>query len=843
MSSVVRPWAKLVQGADGAVLAALPLVDHSFDVAGAMAALLAGGAWDRALTHTAGRALTERDRVRLVALAALHDIGKANSGFQARSDRRAPRIGHEGQVAALLFDPKLAASPAGGALHAIVRDWGGAPFLPALMAHHGRPREEFGRPKAGLKPWVEHVRHWQAGSGYDPAAQAARLIEQVRARWPLAWDAGDTLPDAPRFVALFAGLVTLADWIGSDTRRFPVEGPYGAARDAIREGEATDAVEVRGLARLATPATDFATAFGFDPRGLQAQATDDLGPVVLIEAETGSGKTEAALWRWLDLRRRGLVDGLFFALPTRSAAVQLHARVQAMLGRVWGEGAPQAVLAVPGYLQAGDATGQALPGWEVRWDDGVTDGRWAAERTNRFLAARVAVGTIDQALLGALRVKHAPVRVAALARSLLVVDEVHASDAYMGRLLEQLLCNHVAAGGQALLLSATLGSAARTRFLGQNACSLAQAVAQLYPALWGRGAAPRQAFAQGSTQKHVQVDIVGRIDEPDAIATIAVAAARAGASVLVVRNSVRGAVAVAQAVEALAPDLAFRVARAATLHHGRFAPNDRRLLDAAVEDAFGKGRSAQGRVLVGTQTLEQSLDIDADLLITDLAPMDVLLQRIGRLHRHPRDDRGAFAGARAVVLRPARDLAPLLGPVRDRHGLGPMKDGAGVYPNLLQLEATLRLLEANPTIAIPADNRRLVEHALHPRVLEAIAAELGTAWQNHAAACAGIVHADRGTARDLSLDLSLSFRDMIFPDAAEAVATRLGARDLLVDLAPALNGPFGAPVDRITIPHWMARGVAPDSVPEPLERDGDGVRFRLGERRFGYGRWGLVQVA
>lgn len=423
-----------------------------------------------------------------------------------------------------------------------------------------------------------------------------------------------------------------------------------------------------------------------------------------------------------------------------------------------GEDGPQAVLAIPGYLRVGDVDGQALPGWEVRWDDsGVgDDSRWAAERSNRYLAARVAVGTIDQALLGALRVKHAPVRAAALARSLLVVDEVHASDAYMGRLLERLLSNHVAVGGHALLLSATLGGTARASLLGGSPPTLVEAVAQPYPALSGLVSSPRQAPSGITGQKQVRVEIAGLLDDAQAIAHRAVEAGRAGASVLVVRNSVAGAVAVAQAVEALEPGLAFRVEGVATLHHGRFAPGDRCLLDAAVEREFGKRRSAAGRVLVGTQTLEQSLDIDADLLITDLAPMDVLLQRLGRLHRHTRRDRGAFAAPHVIVLRPPeRDLSALLGNVPERYGLGPMKDGGGVYPDLLQLEATLRLLEAHATIAIPADNRRLVEHALHPEVIDALAAELGTAWLNHAASRAGTAYADRGTAEDLSLDLSV----------------------------------------------------------------------------------------
>jgi CRISPR-associated endonuclease/helicase Cas3 len=842
-----KPWAKLGVADDQGIRPALPLIEHSLDVAEVMAALLTGGAWRGALDTLAGRALTTLDIARLVVLAALHDIGKVNWGFQARWRAGAAWVGHEGQVAALLMHPRLAKTSAAQALAGTLRAWGAGGYLAAVMAHHGRPREEYGPgPGSGgaNTSWEKHVNHWLPSGDYDPVVEAARLIEQLRAHWPEAWEEGDALPNAPRFVALFAGLLVLADWIGSDTALFPVAGPYGTERAALRAGRARAAVAAHGLAPLATAPIDFAGAFGFAPRGVQNEASAvDLGPIALIEAETGSGKTEAALWRWLELRRQGLVDGLYFALPTRSAAVQLQERVQRMLARLSHDGVLQAVLAVPGYLRVGDVDGQALPGFDVRWDDGGDDGRWASERANRFLAARVAVGTIDQALLGALRVKHAPVRAAALARNLLVVDEVHASDAYMGGLLERLLANHVAAGGRALLLSATLGATARARLLGQPSPTLSEALTVPYPALSGSHAAPRLASSDGTGAKRVRIEVSPTMGDADAIAALAVAAARSGASVLVIRNSVGGAVAVAQAVEALDPELAFRVDGVATLHHGRFAPEDRRRLDSAVEDAFGKERTAIGRVLVGTQTLEQSLDIDADLLVTDLAPMDVLLQRIGRLHRHPGRARGAFAEARAIVLRPAdRDLSRLLGAVSDRHGLGPMDKGGGVYPDLLQIEATLRLLEAEQMIDIPADNRRLVENALHPDMLALIARSLGPAWGNHAANRHAGDFAERDSAIKLSLDLSIPFRELSFPTGDEVIATRLGEQPLLVNVIPAIPGPFGSPIGRIAIPHWMARGIGPDDEPELLGPDEDGTRFRLGKRRFVYGRWGLAEA-
>ncbi len=357
-----------------------------------------------------------------------------------------------------------------------------------------------------------------------------------------------------------------------------------------------------------------------------------------------------------------------------------------------------------------------------------------------------------------------------------------------------------------------------------------------YPALSGRGVTLQAAEGAAGRDKRVTVEVAPILEDAVAIATRAVAAARAGAAVLVVRNSVPGAVAVAQAVADMAEDLAFKVGQVATVHHGRFAAEDRKKLDDAVTAAFGKGRGGGGRVLVGTQTLEQSLDIDADLLITDLAPVDVLLQRVGRLHRHADRERAAFAQARVVVLRPGnRDLTPLLCG-RALHGLGGTKRVVP-YPDMLPIEATLRLLEGKPEIVIPRDNRLLVERALHPVVLDDLADRLGGDWQNHRRERNGGTAGDAQTAEQVALDLTKRFKTLDAFGKGDAVATRLGARDLLIDLPTPLTGAFGGTIDRIAIPAWMAEGAGGGEV----ERI-DGQHFALGGRHYRYDQWGLERA-
>jgi CRISPR-associated endonuclease/helicase Cas3 len=453
-----------------------------------------------------------------------------------------------------------------------------------------------------------------------------------------------------------------------------------------------------------------------------------------------------------------------------------------------------------------------------------------------------------------------------LARSLLVVDEVHASDAYMTRLTEHLLRAHVACGGQALLLSATLGAVARTRYLSigargmQALPTLAQAQAMAYPAISHRSASGPQLLAvEGNPrQKTVHWRTLDCIAEPERIAALAVEAAAQGARVLVVRNTVPAAIAILQAVEALAAaravDCLFKVGGVSTLHHSRYSRQDRPLLDAQVQEQIGKQRSPRpggaGLVVIGTQTLEQSLDIDADLLITDLCPMDVLLQRLGRLHRHAREQRpSGCEQARAWVLTPAdHDLTPLL--LRQSHGLGPIRlkgqPLAGIYLDLRALEATRRLIDAAPTRNIPADNRTLVECATHSEALDAIAQAMGEAWVRFGNEVDGGRHATGTIANLHALAFERHFGDQLFPDDQGSIGSRLGAADRLVVFDPAPAGPFGQPVQQLALRHHMLAPCLPaDAQPDTVQAlpDQPGFGFNLGGWRYRYSRYGLERLS
>ena len=676
------------------------LEHHLADVGACLEALLAQQTIRNRLARSGYQdSIDDATAARLAVFASLHDIGKINVGFQTSvwSDedlggRRRPRwAGHTADLAPVLTDEDGATA-----------DWFFAALgwdeilawdnrdgetvcamLVATLSHHGRPLKlEDGLSK---NPAV-----WRPFGELNPEDCARRIGDSVRKWFPSAFASeAPPLPSSPAFQHTFLGLCNWADWIGSNEEWFEyVHEPRDDYTETARK-RAKTAVDAMGLDVFdqrnglhGVPGFRELFAISDPPNAIQEQSargTPPSEPLVIIESETGSGKTEAALWRFARMYEAGLVDGLYFALPTRAAAVQIHERVKRFIAELFPRRTPPVVLAVPGYAPGAEKAGVAMQEYKTWWEDGHRgDKPWAAENPKRYLSAQVAVGTVDQAMMGALQVKNAHMRAACLARNLLVVDEVHASDTYMSVVLEALLDAHVGAGGYALLMSATLGSAARHRWLhhgrrsAQETPPLADAVATSYPAVSVLSPTGGNTTAAGENdqEKNVRVEaVLGMHDFADT-AQRALTAACAGAKVLVVRNTVGHAVSTQRALEELAgpgdAGILFTVNDEKTLHHGRFAACDRAMLDERVEELLGKERPSGGRVVVGTQTLEQSLDIDADLLITDLCPVDVLLQRIGRFHRHKNNDPDrpiGYTKPTCVVLTPPdNDLSPLLIP-------------------------------------------------------------------------------------------------------------------------------------------------------------------------------------
>ncbi|CFX29860.1 CRISPR-associated helicase, Cas3 family [Candidatus Filomicrobium marinum] len=858
------PWGKF----DASAGTRHHLAHHCADVAAIFRRLVMLPAFSARLEQAAGDAITDIQLERLTALVFLHDAGKLHPGFQARGwPGESWGVNPHGHVheglEIFLANDGVANLPLARSLHIdSLVGWGIAEsLLRAVISHHGRPARNQVRNLSDAKQC------WRSRGPYDLEA-VGQEMGRIMCQWfPAAFEHGGTeLPcDNGQFEHLICGLTTLADWLGSSAQWFPhmaqLDGTYietaqkGAERACIAVG--LDALRQRNARNSAICFSDLTGFSSPNPQQALVGEIDLNARAVILEAETGSGKTEAALWHYVRLFEAGRVDGLYFAVPTRAAAVQLHARIVNAAKRVFGKDTPQPVLAVPGYIKAGDVEGTALPHWRVLWDDAARGepekqhARWAAEHSKRYLAAQIAVGTVDQVMMGALTVKHAHLRAASLSRSLLVIDEVHASDAYMTSVQKALLDSHVAVGGYAMLMSATLGSTARAKWLGHSAPDFAAACAIPYPALWTSETDTAQSpEAPPYNSKHVAMETLVTM-AAEATAERALTAARRGARVLVIRNTVDRAIETLSALEALAEPvdhgLLFRVGNVSTLHHSRFAPTDRKLLDQAVEAALNtdKHRAPEGRIVIGTQTLEQSLDIDSDLLITDLCPIDVLLQRIGRLHRHKLARPAGFEEPRCIVMVPEGGLALLLKPAFE-NGLGAWRAAGGlqgVYRDLSVLELTRRLVEGDPVWTIPEMNRPLVESALHPQQIKALHEELGPAWSAYRDDVVGSELGDRLAASGVLIDRTKPFEKCAFPDGAEQkIRTRLGednVRLLLAEQVPV--GPFGEPVTELVLPGRWCREISGEDAPLEHSKNCNAIVLSIGDAAFRYDRYGLAR--
>lgn len=860
MKGKLGTWGKLRRDDRDQVIEAWhPLEHHSIDVACCAEALLSRTLLGKRLARLADVAVFDSVSLeRLAVLAALHDLGKFNRGFQNKAHqwiqgaRLGPTAGHVSEAVWAIGPNKPAAAAIG-----FLKEWGGDQalfLLHAAISHHGSPAQPSGAPYALWDP--QAVRELQA------------FIEDLTELYPNAFGSdGVPLPSGTRFQHAFAGLIMLADWLGSDTRFFPYsEDPSLVRRLFQAREQAATAVreigmDVRALRDTAKPAFDRVAAF--EANDMQ-QTVWDLptceGPTLaILESETGSGKTEAAFARFLQLFHAGEVDGMYFALPTRTAATHLHERAHRFARRAFGDAAPPVILAVPGYLQVDDVSGRALPRFEILWNDQewkrYRHRGWAAERPKRYLAGAIVVGTIDQALLAALKTDHAHLRATALLRQLLVVDEVHASDAYMTRILEHVLGHHLDGGGHAFLMSATLGSSARVglqRLLHETEQpAFSAALATAYPRvglLTATATSEHPVSATAAYRKWLDWELAPTAGQPDEVVTQAIAAARGGARVLIVRNTVGDCVGTVKELDARAPELSFQVPAPErplpVPHHGRFAKPDREVLDAAIEETFGRRSERSGVIAVGTQTVEQSLDLDADLLITDLCPMDVLLQRVGRLHRHPSRERPAgFERARVLVLTPPeRDLSPLL--ERGDRVYGPFGFGT-VYGDLSVLEATWRLIEKRRCVVIPDANRELVEGATHPDTLAELRAELGPTWQAHGQVGTGKRLSERQLGRLNAVSWERPFYEELFPDDRKT-PTRLGLSDRQVALTSVAQSPFGAELRELSIPGFIAErltlGEEPTTAVHPDPDDEHALLFDVGGGRFRYSRFGLEML-
>ena len=643
-----------------------PLICHLLDTAGVARAVCdllipapmkgrlaqACGSWDAWVSET-------------VLCAGAHDLGKATCLFQQQSPTDCPDAifavdasaetpdlpdnanRHAYASGLLLWDYLRSADIAATDASRVVQIVGG---------HHGT---------IPAYRW-DKMHNWGGAACVGSPEPVAAILHAAHREMmsDIAAAAGDPLPVSgpiPLSVAAVShAVVVLADWIASSSEFLagqascgPLSDPSIWAGRAERRGR--EHMARLGLVAPSPPATDPSASCLLDaasvPSPLQA-SLDSSHPrcasgITIITAPTGEGKTEAALLaasRYCAARGSA---GWYFAMPTMGTADGLRDRLERLL--------PTLVEGTPPMLNLMHSL-RALRETPKGWAAADPEARHWATSSRKAILAPFGVGTIDQALLGVLRVKHSPLRMLAATTGTLIVDEAHTFDPYMRRLLCRLLQWCAASAAPVVLMSATLPQELAAEFFDAYRAGAA-------PAAGGREAAPRLNYpgwacwtpdsgwaTSGTCQPlrrwrlGVRLHDTIAADMSDAMARRALEATRDGGCVMVVRESVVKSQQTYEAVISAKTQNRSDSDCEVVLLHSRFRHNDRRrLTERLLADLGprGAGRRPARLVLVATQIVEMSLDVDFDLVMTDPAPAAALLQRAGRCHRHVRPQRPA----------------------------------------------------------------------------------------------------------------------------------------------------------------------------------------------------------
>lgn len=686
-------WAKHDRDSDGW----LPLWRHMAD-SGAVVGLL----WDEWVPVQVRQLLSdalpggEADARRLVVWSATtHDIGKATPAFSCQVELLADGMRAEGLDMPLqkrFPDRKLA--PHGLAGLVLLQEWlverygwrksAALQFAIVAGGHHGVPPTSLDIQQVIDRPQLLRTREcatlWR-GVQWEFLDRCADLC-LIRERLP-EWQAAK-LPQQAQ--VLLTGLVIVADWIASNPDLFPYFPDAQHIGDHERVRAAWEGLDLPAPWQPADTADDVARLF-FSRFALPAEAK--IRPVqrravevarsmvrpglLVVEAPMGEGKTEAALAVAEVFASRSGAGGCFVALPTMATGNAMFPRLLSWLGRVFAghEGRHSVHLAHSkaalneAYVDLIRAGRRAVRGIDTDGDEEVwrprRDGRaasaeliahqWLRGRKKAMLAS-FGVGTIDQLLFMGLKSRHLALRHLALAGKVVVIDEAHAYDSYMNSYLDRVLSWLGAYGVPVVVLSATLPAGRRRElaeaYVGASRFAEIEAASD-YPLLTAveRGRQPVIEAVEGSGRT-IDVHLERLADDLPTLGDRLAQELAEGGCALVIRNTV-------DRVLETAAYLRERFEHV-TVAHARFLDLDRLAKDARLLELFGspdksRNRPTTAHIVVASQVAEQSLDVDFDLLVSDLCPIDLLLQRMGRLHRHQRGKGQAHRPARLQTAR------------------------------------------------------------------------------------------------------------------------------------------------------------------------------------------------
>ncbi|MCD8148561.1 MAG: CRISPR-associated helicase Cas3' [Clostridiales bacterium] len=654
----------------------LPAWIHMIDAEGVICKLLDEWLPASAVKAMAG-SLTHDELKHMARLVALtHDISKFSVLFASRISQRSRQLREKVELVgfALTNPAELGTSqtPPGHALMAeiILLNFGCPEGVAAVVgAHHGKPQDlvRVSDPKSQL---LNNERFYY---GSDPDARP--LWKKAQREWfEFALDRAGyhSVEDIPRITmpiqVLLSGLLIMADWIASNTEFFPLLTMDDNGKDTNLGAR----LEL-GWKRLDFPhrwqpdclhvdEDGFCIRYGFRPNAMQHMVWEVAGQeekpgLMILEAQMGGGKTEAALEAAVVLASRAGSGGIFFGLPTQATADGIFPRLERWAGGQ-SEHEQHAIRLLHGASEFNEDYKKLMLGDTCIIDDegGLMVHDWFEGRKQSLLPEFV-VGTVDQLLMAALKQNHVALRHLGLAGKVVIVDECHAYDAYMSVYLDRALFWLGRYGVPVILLSATLPQKRRhemtAAYLGKIHADRMEGweADQEYPLLtWTEGRSVRQ--------KSIPVDIpdrevkMDRIEDEEVADRLKEVLADGGCAGIIV-NTVKRAQQMEKRLKELLPQMEI------VIHHSRYTAPDRTEREKELMRRLGKHSvpaERDGLIVIGMQVLEQSLDIDLDYILTDLCPMDLLLQRIGRLHRHDRQRPPLLADARCSVLCAGEEL-------------------------------------------------------------------------------------------------------------------------------------------------------------------------------------------
>lgn len=635
----------------------LPFWMHSFDTAGIMEKLaqkrLPESISDYLCAECGGR---EKLFSTLKFCALVHDIGKLTIVFQSRIYDAVDFSPFADCVELPKSSSLVNASntPHALASEAILLKLGCREGVASIAgAHHGRPSAlaDVCDQISGACTAVENF--------YGKRGKYRKLFESLWKEWidfSLECAGFSELSDLPDMAVpaqvVISGMLVTADWIASNTTYFPLisadqKGEFGDYPKRIENAWTTIGFPNmwESKARFGLDDEAFKERFGFLPNPTQADiistATDaESSGIYIIEAPMGLGKTEAALALSEILAARAGAGGMFFGMPTQATSNGIFPRLEKWAGGLAED--EQTLLAIK--LAHGNAalnedyrelfTGHS--NLNIESDSGLIVHDWFSGRKQTLLSDFV-IGTVDQLLMAALKQKHVMLKHFGLSGKVVVVDECHAYDAYMSKYLDMAIQWLGIYKVPVIILSATLPAKRRAELVeayvgrGLKCIDDAWKSSLAYPLLTytEKNFVKQKALSFSGEQKEISVKTIYR----DEVTARAGYAAERGGCVGVIVNTVRKAQEIAAELQSAFPKAEV------IIMHAQFIMTDRAKREEQILKRVGKHstpESRHGLIIVGTQVLEQSLDLDFDLMITELCPMDLLLQRTGRLHRHNR---------------------------------------------------------------------------------------------------------------------------------------------------------------------------------------------------------------